>query len=88
MRGVHQTRNGRDSLQRREASRVSEHEHHFIVVTQDWTHQERSFTLRYCEICGLTHRLVWYMCPSKWVWELIPEQEQDYFKAEQESEQS
>jgi hypothetical protein len=58
---------------------VSEHEHHFIVSTQEWMHQGRSFTLRYCETCGLTHRLVWYTQPSKWQWERVPEQEQEYF---------
>lgn len=51
--------------------------HHFCIVTPDWSEVSRAVTLRLCEVCGLTHRLVWFVRPrDRWVWERIPEVEQ------------
>jgi len=61
----------------------SQCEHLFIVLTQEWEYVNRAFTLRVCQRCGLTHRLVWYENPySSWVWERIPETEQRAFRGE------
>ncbi len=54
--------------------------HEFTIVIGRWEHQSRDFTLRLCQKCGLTHRLVWYTRPPKWVWELVPEETQPYFR--------
>ncbi len=77
----------KDGLSEEGSEEMTECEHHFIITTERWEYQQREFTVRYCDRCGLTHRLVWYTRPSKWVLEYVPEETQEYYRAKEEEEE-